>query len=186
MRIVDLPPDEGETAPEDGPDIDALSVVACDSCELVDGGADGDGDGIANACDNCPEHPTAAQTDSDADGAGDASDCAPADPLVRPAAEVEGLAVEKLGAGALRLSWNPAVGAATYAVIRGELSALPATLGDCVAGALAALLWDDAELPPPDDGFAYLVRGESSVCGPGPLGFGAFGAPRVYTGGACP
>jgi len=187
VRLVDLVPDEGEPAPDAGADIDAISIVACDACDLVDGGADGDGDGIANGCDNCPEHASPAQTDMDSDGAGDICDCAPGDPLVRPAEEVEGLVVEALGAGALRLSWSPAAGAATYAIVRGELSVLSATqLGDCVVGGVAALAWDDAELPPPGDGFTYLVRGESPVCGPGTLGFGAFGLPRVDSGTACP
>ena len=92
-----------------------------------------------------------------------------------------------LGSGTLRLSWDPAAGAESYFVIRGDLSALSATnLGDCVIGGWTALTWDDPELPPPGLGFAYLVGGESPVCGQGTLGFGAFGQMRVNTGGACP
>ena len=186
VRLLDLPPDEGDPAPDAGADIDAISVVACNACDLL-GGPDFDGDGIANPCDDCPEHANPAQADTDADGAGDTCDCAPADPLVRPAAEVEGLSAEAVGAGVLRLSWSPAEGAATYAIVRGELSLLSTTgLGGCAAGSVATLVWDDAGLPPPGEGLTYLVRGESPACGPGTLGFGASGAPRVYTGGACP
>ena len=187
LRITDRSSVVVEPAPAAGADIDGLSGVACDACDLVDNGMDGDGDGVANACDDCPEHANASQADFDGDGAGDVCDCAPFDPLVRPAEEVAGLAVEKIGAGAVRLSWTAASGAATYAIVRGDLSLLSATeLGDCVDGGVAALVWDDATLPPPGNGFTYLVRGESSVCGPGTLGFGAFGLPRVDTGGACP
>ena len=46
-------------------------------------------------------------------------------------------------------------------------------------------MWDDFENPEPGQGFT-LVRGGSSGCGPGTLGFGAFGVARVQTGSECP
>ncbi len=45
------------------------------------GGVDSDGDGINDACDNCPSDPNPDQVDSDDDGAGDACDPCPFDPL---------------------------------------------------------------------------------------------------------
>jgi hypothetical protein len=110
----------------------------------------------------------------------------PDDPLLRPAAEVSGLGVAKLAAGALRLSWDPSLGAETYAILRGELSTLSATnLGDCQIDGWTALAWNDSEIPPPLHGFTYLVRGDSAACGPGTLGFGAFGVKRFDSGGVC-
>jgi hypothetical protein len=159
-----------------------------DSVELV-GLRDvpGAGDGVGNACDNCPAYPNPTQDDFDGDGAGDPCDCRPLDPQIRPAAEVAGLVVENHGAGALRLSWDPASGAASYAILRGELSTLSATnLGNCQTDGWTALEWDDPDVPPPGQGFTYLVRGDSDVCGPGTLGFGAFGVDRSDVGTVCP
>ena len=42
------------------------------------GGPDGDGDGIADRIDNCPDVPNGDQADGDGDNAGDACDANPA------------------------------------------------------------------------------------------------------------
>lgn len=46
--------------------------------DLISPAPDGDGDGIADAADNCPAAPNASQADADGDEAGDACDAAPA------------------------------------------------------------------------------------------------------------
>ena len=43
-----------------------------DGCDIDDGVPDGDGDGIMDECDNCPEIPNQDQSDSDGNGIGDA------------------------------------------------------------------------------------------------------------------
>lgn len=47
--------------------LDHVTVVAADT----------DGDGVIDACDNCPSHPNPAQEDADGDGTGDACDIEP-------------------------------------------------------------------------------------------------------------
>jgi len=150
-------------------------------------GATASGDGVGDACDNCPDTMSAVQTDGDHDGAGDPCDCAPADPAVRNAAEVATVTAESPGTGVLRLHWTAAAGADTYAIVRGALAELSYTdVGTCWADGLSALSVDDPEVPQPGKGFTYLVRGESAACGPGPLGLGAFGISRSGAGNACP
>ncbi|MEM7309096.1 MAG: hypothetical protein AAF682_20600 [Planctomycetota bacterium] len=60
-------------------DLDGDGDVDCDDVVLLDGLAggfgtlsDGDADGVADACDNCPATPNALQGDCDLDGVGDA------------------------------------------------------------------------------------------------------------------
>jgi hypothetical protein len=50
------------------------------SGRLIHGVADADGDGVADATDNCPSIANANQADADRDGAGDACDRCPSDP----------------------------------------------------------------------------------------------------------
>jgi hypothetical protein len=181
VRLVDLAPDEGEPAPDAGADIDAVSVVACDACALVDGGADSDSDGTANGCDACP-FVNDDQLDTDGDGAGDACDCAPADPATRPSAAVLGVIAAKLVPDAVRLSWPQAAGADGYAVTRSLLSEVDAdSFGDCLEPLQAAGTLDDAAIPPVGNAFVYLIQGVDATCGIGTLGPGAGGVERINT-----
>jgi hypothetical protein len=61
-----------------GPDSDGDGIPdACDNCPWIPNGdqTDTDGDGIGDACDNCPDVPNPDQTDSDGNGIGDACEC---------------------------------------------------------------------------------------------------------------
>ncbi len=55
----------------------AWEVVSSEPLTGVGTGPDGDGDGVADAVDNCPADPNASQTDRDADLLGDACDLCP-------------------------------------------------------------------------------------------------------------
>lgn len=134
-----------------------------------------DGDGVCSA-DNCPATHNPSQVDDDGDGAGDACDCAPADADVRRPPEIPGMLAERLGTGSVRLSWPSVIGADSYALTRGLLSALaPGQYGDCLVIGVADTFYDDGDEPGDDQGFAYLVQGVSVSCGPGPFGQGAGG-----------
>ena len=70
------------------------------------------------------------------------------------------------------LTWDPEPRSGEYAVTRGLLSALaPGSYGACFATGVVGLSLDDAEMPPENDGFLYLVSGRDPVCAvSGPLG----------------
>jgi hypothetical protein len=179
VRITDSASGLGEPAPHAGADIDAVSVVACNPCALVDGGADADGDGTANGCDNCP-FVSGNQLDTDGDGVGDACDCAPADPATRPSDEVLGVVAAKLFPGIVRLSWPQATGADGYAVTRSLVSHIDADeFGACLVPLQTASTFDDAAIPPVGNAFVYLIQGVDTTCGIGTLGPGAGRVERV-------
>ena len=105
-----------------------------------------------------------------------------------PARQLTGVALEDLGGGTCRLTWQVANGADTYSVTRGSLSTLEwGRFGECVAAGLTGTTLDDTDVPPPSDGFTYLVQGVSDGCGPGSLGYANGGLERVNLDpAACP
>ena len=154
-----------------------------DAVELLGAGAP-EPDFAGNACDNCPFLGNADQNDRDADGAGDDCDCAPDDPATRPPAEVLGVAADQPSPGVARFNWPAAPAAEAYSVTRGLLSEITAAnYGTSIEPRQTETWFEDAETPPPDDGFTYLIRGIAPVCGPGTLGAGPYGLERPSSDG---
>ncbi len=144
-----------------------------DDCPAVFNPAqrDTDGDGIGDACDLCPLVSDPGQADADGDGFGDACDCQPGDPNDRRPAEVSGFAVKRSGTSDALLSWLPARGADRHSITRGLLSGLGGGgYGTCLLDGTSATSFTDPSIPPPGDGYAYLVQGQSFDCGLGTLG----------------
>jgi hypothetical protein len=80
------------------------------------------------------------------------------------------ITVGKPSAGNARVSWSAVAAATGYDLVRGSLEALRSTGGDfttattdCLENDLTGTSRDDADTPPPSDGFWYLVRAAS--CG---------------------
>jgi hypothetical protein len=160
----------------------------CDNCPSLSNRfqVDADGDLRGDLCDNCPSIANVAQTDADADGAGDACDCRPLDPNDRKPAETSPLSLGKTGTIA-HLTWSAVPGADAYSITRGDLAAKSAHhYGSCLANGLVAPGFDDATLPSPGFGFAYLVQAQNFDCGLGSLGTTSSEEPRVNSdAGAC-
>jgi hypothetical protein len=102
-------------------------------------------------------------------------------------AEVTGVA---FGANGSLLSWNssvPASGVGTvHQVLRGLTQDLPVGSGSsetCLAQGLTGATLTDAEVPPLDAAFWYLVRGVNT-CGHGSYGFASTGSERTSL--SCP
>jgi hypothetical protein len=156
--------------------------------------ADADADGVPTSVDNCPDEVNPDQLDWDGDSAGDAcdadddgdgladvSDCASLDPSQGVPDEVMGLAVGKASPQTVHLAWSEAPRADAYDLSRGRLVSLVqgGSYGFCFAPLWAGLSYEDSVLPPPADGWLYLVRGHDLGCGGGgSLGEDSEGNPR--------
>lgn len=141
-------------------------------------GPDPDGDGIVGGLDNCTQTPNSDQANQDGDPAGDVCDCAVGDPgsFEMP---VEVMNVRLEGGPETRITWDDQgelVGPdVVYDLVTGLLSDLVATGGydasTCLASGIVSAEHSDPRLPPPGDGFYYLV-GAVNACGTGTFGPG--------------
>ncbi|MDX1389871.1 MAG: thrombospondin type 3 repeat-containing protein, partial [Acidobacteriota bacterium] len=136
--------------------------------------ADGDGDLVADACDNCVEEINADQLDTDGDLAGDLCDCALGDPGVFASpGEIAGVVL--LG-DRETIQWTSqaaTAGTATeYDVVRGDLSMLPVGSGPetCISTGSTSASAQDTGTPVAATGFYYVVRAVNG-CGTGTFGF---------------
>ena len=140
---------------------------------------DPDGDGILLPRDVCPMASDPSQADGDHDGVGDACDVCVA--VFNPGQERNLRVQEPVGEtlavnGAGWLSWSPALDAAGYDVYRGSVTgAGHAPLFTCLLDNVTAETAQDPAAPPPGGVFVYLVSAEN--CGESPAGEDASGNP---------
>ena len=159
------------TESPDWEEIDAVELIGVDGASVPDG--------VGDVCDSCPLIP-GPQQDNDADNAGDECDCAPQDFEARRPFEVAALGWAPGAVGFSTLTWGDTPWADTYAITRVALSELvPDRYGPCLVSGLPGLSYDAVELPPPGEGFGYLVQAVDSACGAGSLGSLAPGIERV-------
>ena len=153
---------------------------------------DPDGDGIIEACDNCPLALNPAQTDTDLDGAGDvcdtdddgdgvddAQDCAPLDPaVVDPPLAISGVTGQRSG-GDVTFSWSDSGTGASYDVIEGGLGALAGFAdASCVESGLTQPSFSsEGSTIPPGSGRWVLVRAVLGCAGD--FGDDSQGQPRA-------
>jgi hypothetical protein len=155
---------------------------------------DGDGDGVPDRNDNCPETTNPLQLDFDGDELGDACDpdddndflddaldCAPLDPTQGVPGEASGLTLaHSQETDTTTLSWSAAPRADTHDVSRGRISELSGGYGVCIAPGLLGLTHDDTDTPPLGDAYLFLVGGRDDGCGGGgPIGEDSAGTPRT-------
>jgi len=134
--------------------------------------ADGDGDGVGDAVDNCPFDHNPDQADCDGDGVGDV--CA----LITAPAEVQGVSLDNAGN---TVSWDPMDGDVTYDVARGYVEELSRGMSaECISTGSTADFVNDTQIPDSGDVYYYLVRAISE-CGVGPWGTGSVGQLRTTT-----
>jgi len=159
------------TAVDGWEEIDAVELIGLDAIVAPDG--------VGDACDPCPMIP-GGHIDSDWDGEGDSCDCAPQDVEARRPREILGSLADSPAPGTIRITWPPVPAADTYSVAKAALSEVGlGEFGDCVAGGLTTLEYEDTDVPAPGEGFVFLIYGVDSLCGTGHLGFGSQGQLRA-------
>ena len=155
------------------------------------GCADGDGDGLCTASDNCASVANVTQGNLDGDSHGDVCDCATGNPGVWALpGEARNLAITPGLASESQVAWSAPLGlgqtgSPTYDLLRS------ASAGDFSAATCLSL--PDPAQPGAVDGdspaagqfYFYLARARTGCTGLlGPLGFDSSGQPR--SGAACP
>jgi len=206
------PDGDGYCAPADCAPADPLgypgAVERCngvdDDCDgLIDEdatGADADGDGVGNLCDNCRDVPNPGQEDADGDSLGDACDpdadgdgvanemdCAPLEHGVSLAPGPMGATLRLTRApGTVQLSWLRAIQGHASNIYRGALDRdVPWSYSHaCQVAELAATEFDDGGNPAPGAGFYYLVAARNA-CGESAAGAASDGMP-IPTPSPCP
>jgi len=112
--------------------------------------------------------------------------CVPDTCAGQPPADIAGVQVD--GHASTTLAWTALPGVVTYDVASSTLSDLRANgtgTATCLANNVAAAnTVDGRPNPTVDDGYYYLIRGQSA-CGSGSYGTNSLGAPRTPTAG-CP
>jgi hypothetical protein len=138
---------------------------------------DVDLDGICAALDNCPATANPGQENQDGDSAGDLCDCAPADPLDGPPAEVDDSLVLVDDGALTTLGWDDEGVAGPFRLYRGTHDGAPPFAYDhaCQGGPIAGTSTTDGELPPTGTMYYYLVSREG--CGESVIGRDSLGQP---------
>jgi N-acetylneuraminic acid mutarotase len=158
--FVPMPGDCNDANPAAHPGAAEICDGIDDNCNgLIDedaNGTDSDGDGVQNACDNCPTVPNPGQGDFNHDLVGDACDLNDGLILVTMPNQVT-------------LAWQLENGFESFNIYRGDLAVLKATgtyTQDPTAVPLAARLCgfaggsvEDDVAPPPGQGVFYLLTG---------------------------
>jgi hypothetical protein len=79
-------------------------------------------------------------------------------------------------------AWDRIWYADVHSAVRGLISDLPGGgYGTCLTDGLDEDGFGDPDIPPPGDGYFYLVQGQSFDCGMGPLGYDSSEIERIAT-----
>jgi hypothetical protein len=162
-----------------------LAIGEADPCD----GADNDGDGQVDegypnfdgdAFKDCVD------PDDDNDGIADAADCHPLDPTAAaaPPAEIQAHVWQRALVRRNIQTWMTQGAGVSYDAVTGLISSLRTDMGvggaACLSDGVPVADLDDVRpLPPPGDGYYYLIRAEKAGCGQGSYGVATTGDERL-------